>query len=302
MHRREVIKGLITIPLVVNSDTLVTRLHLRKLRNYGLQLSTVTPLMAKDFMGTLELIADLGYRMVEFSALGYLGRDVLEVKDLLAKYKLKAPVGRVAFDAPPDFMTLPRQQQMKIFGRQGTMDSLSMRIKKSVKECQIMGQRYLNIPAILPHVFSDMVQIKGMIKVLRECGKYCKEEGVMLGYHNHNWEFNEVDGKIPFELMLAELDEAYFTFQLDTYWIRKAGRDLSEMLNSYRGRFSTCHFKDINDEGDFEDVGYGQIDFPAFTRLAKKHGIKYFFVERDSPPDPSRSIARSGAYLKKMRY
>ncbi|NND31681.1 MAG: sugar phosphate isomerase/epimerase [Saprospiraceae bacterium] len=302
MKRRNVIKQLILLPILTSNAVYNPDLVEKRLKGFGLQLSTVTPLMAKDFVGTLKLVSDLGYRMVEFSALGYLGRDIIEVKDLLSKYNLKAPVGRVAFDAPSDFMTLPRDQQMKIFGSQGTMESLQKRIKKSVEECKIMNQKYLNIPAILPHVFSDMGQIKGMIEILRDCGKYCIDQGVMLGYHNHNWEFNEIEGIIPFELMLSELDESYFTFQLDTYWIRKAERNLSDMLTNYPGRFSTCHFKDIDQEGDFADVGYGEIDFPAFTKAAIKHGIKYFFVERDSPPDPEQAMSRSAAYLKKMKY
>jgi sugar phosphate isomerase/epimerase len=274
----------------------------RRLKNFGLQLSTITPLMAKDFAGTLQLVSNLGYRMVEFSALGFLGREPSEVKDLLRKHRLKAPVGRVAFDAPSDFMSLPRDQQMKIFGAQGTLESLQKRITNSIAECQIMGQKYLNIPAILPHNFSDMEQVKNLIKVLDTCGRQCRDEGIMLGYHNHDWEFNELDGVIPFELMLNELHKDYFTFQLDTYWICKAGRNLTEMLDTYPGRFSTCHLKDIDANGDFADVGHGEINFSVFTRQALKYGIKYFFVERDAPPEPLQSITRSGAFLKKMEY
>lgn len=276
--------------------------EMKRLKSFGLQLSTITPILANDFEGTLAKVSQIGYRLVEFSAMGYLGREAEEVKDLLAKYQLKSPVGRVAFKVPPNFMSLPREEQMKIFGQQGTMESLQDRIADSISDCRIMGQKILVIPAIMPHVFSDMDQINNMLKVLKESSKRCADAGITLGYHNHNWEFNEVDGVLPFDLMLQEMPSATFTFQLDTYWVRKAGRNLIEMLENNPGRFSTCHFKDINIDGDFEDVGHGQIDFPEFTREAIKRGAKYFFVERDTSPDPMESIRRSFAYLQTMKY
>lgn len=302
MNRRNMLRqlsiatvGSITIPSYVRGD-------LRKLKRFGLQLSTITPMMAADFAGTLAEVASIGYRQVEFSALGFLGREASEVKDLLEKNGLEAPVGRVAFNVPADFMTMPKEQQMKVFGNQASMESLVERIDTSVKECKLLGQKYLIIPAIMSHVFSDMTQVKNMISTLQEAAKKCMDQGVMLGYHNHNWEFDELDGKIPYTIMLEELDPELFTFQLDTYWVKKAGWDLSEILTAYSGRFITCHLKDIDGEGDFEDVGHGEIDFPDFLKKAQSQGAKYFFVERDTSDDPMESIRRSYASLKEMRF
>lgn len=289
------------LPLLANSVD-IYGIGSKKLKNFGLQLSTITAKMAADFEGTLREVAAIGYRQVEFSALGYLGREVSGVKELLTKYKLSAPVGRVAFKVTPDFISMPRDQQMKVFSAQSSMESLKERIVGSLSECKVMGQKYLIIPAILPHVFSDMTQIRGMIKILQESAKICQDQGVLLGYHNHNWEFDEVEGTIPFEMMLNELNHETFTFQLDTYWIRKAGHNLDQMLSQYSGRFITCHLKDIDQAGDFEDVGHGQINFPLFIKQAIKQGAKYFFVERDTSEDPMESIKRSFQYLNSMKY
>ena len=303
MKRRDILKRLMVLPAVrISSGFSSKELAESKLKRFGLQLSTITANMAADFEGTLREVAAIGYQQVEFSALGYLGREVTEVKELLAKYKLSAPVGRVAFKVAPDFMTMPRDQQMKVFSSQSSLDSLRDRIVGSLKECKVMDQKYLIIPAILPHVFSDMTQIKNMLELLKESAKICRDQGVLLGYHNHNWEFDEVDGTIPFEMMLNELDPESFTFQLDTYWIRKAGRNLDQMLSQYSGRFVTCHLKDIDQAGDFEDVGHGEINFPLFVREAIKQGAKYFFVERDTSEEPMESIRRSFRYLEVMKY
>jgi hypothetical protein len=79
--------------------------------------------------------------------------------------------------------------------------------------------------------------------------------------------------------MLEELSPELFTFQIDTYWVRKAGLDLGDILTRHAGRFITCHFKYISETGDFEDVGHGNIDFPTFTRPTVDQGAKYFFVD-----------------------
>lgn len=304
MDRRELIRNMLlisctgfgTVPKILEYS------DLKKFKNFGLQLSTIAAAMAEDLPGTLEEVAKIGYLQVEFSALGFLGHDVLKVKDILLRNKLSAPVGRVAFKVPPDFMSMPRDRQMQFFSTQASLDSLKERIELSMNECKIMGQKILIIPAIMPHNFTDLDKIRKMIAQLKESSKRCRDAGILLGYHNHNWEFNEVGGTIPFEMMLQELDPDLFTFQLDTYWVRKAERIPGEMLAKYPGRFITCHLKDIDQEGDFEDVGYGEINFSAFIKKAKDQGAKYFFVERDTSEDPFQSIKRSYQFLKNMKY
>ncbi|NND05050.1 MAG: sugar phosphate isomerase/epimerase [Saprospiraceae bacterium] len=301
MHRRQI---LAQIPWIISAtkQMLKGRALKKRLKSFGLQLSTITPILMKDFEGTLRTVAAIGYNSVEFSALGYINQEPTKVKDLLAELNLKAPIGRVSFKVPSDFMSMPREQQMKVFGRQGTMDSIVERIDQAIGEAKIMGQKYLIIPAIMPHTFSDMTQIKSMISALKSAAQKCQDEGIQLGYHNHNWEFNEVDGNIPYEIMLKELPPAMFTFQLDTYWIKKAGLDPTDMLEQYPNQFSSCHFKDIDADGQFEDVGYGNIDFPRFTKKAVKLGIQHFFVERDGPEKPMHAIRRSYEYLQQMKY
>lgn len=301
MHRRQIITQIPWI-LPASQHALKERLSKRRLKSFGLQLSTITPVLMQDFEGTLRTVAEIGYDSVEFSALGYVNQEPAKVKELLAELQLQAPIGRVSFKVPSDFMTMSRDKQIKVFGSQGTMDSIIERIDQAIVEAKIMGQSYLIIPAIMPHTFSDMTQIKKMIAVLKSASQKCQDEGILLGYHNHNWEFNEVGGSIPYEVMLQELDPEKFTFQLDTYWIKKAGLDPTDMLSQYPERFSSCHFKDIDANGDFEDVGHGNIDFPGFTKKAVKLGIQYFFVERDGPKEPMQAIRRSYDYLKQMKY
>ena len=89
----------------------------RRLKNIGLQLSTLTPLMVSDFEGTLQLVAEIGYDQVEFSALGFLGRDPEYIVDLLGSNDLTAPQGRISPRLPVGFFGLPRDQLEPAAGR-----------------------------------------------------------------------------------------------------------------------------------------------------------------------------------------
>lgn len=274
----------------------------RRLERFGLQLSTVTPLLLADFEGTLETVAQIGYPQVEFSAMGFLGRSPEQVRRMLAANGLEAPVGRITPRLPENFFSLSRPDAMKVFQERGQLSFLLDNVSASLDAAAALGQKTLVLPALMPDHFRSLDQVKRNIEVMNQAGELCARQGVVFGYHNHNWELAPLEGTVPYELMIEQTSPDQVTFQLDAYWIAKGGGSLSDYLSRYAGRFSSCHMKDIDAQGDFADVGDGEIDFPRFTREAIAQGAEYFFVERDNPPDPAASIRRSYAYLKQMTY
>src|SRR6185436_6360444 len=60
-----------------------------KLGSIGVQLYTVRAEMAKDFEGSLEKIAAIGYKEVEFA--GYYNKSPKDVLAVLSRYGLTAP-------------------------------------------------------------------------------------------------------------------------------------------------------------------------------------------------------------------
>ncbi|MCH9662387.1 MAG: sugar phosphate isomerase/epimerase [Gammaproteobacteria bacterium] len=316
MRRRSLIKaggGLLLVPPALAgcqssgsstaaAQSQVQTQQVNKLDKFGLQLSTVTPLLLADFEGTLARVAQIGYQQVEFSAMGFLGRSPATVQRLLASNGLAAPVGRVTPQLPSGFFSLPRQEMMQVYRDRGQPKYFLENVAHSLESALALGQGYLILPALMPDNFQSLDQVKRNIDLISRAGELCASQGVVFGYHNHNWELAPIDGAVPYDLMLDGTDPGQVTFQLDAYWIRKGGGNLSDYLSRYPGRFSTCHMKDIDGSGDFADVGDGLIDFPKFTREALAQGAKYFFVERDNPPDPAGSIQRSFTYLQQMTF
>ena len=273
-----------------------------RLENIGLQLSTVTSLMMKDFEGTLARVTEIGYSEVEFSAMGFLGRPADYVQQLLTKNSLSAPVGRVSPALPKGFMQLPRAEAFNICRERGKPEFLLENVRNAIGDAEYLNQAYLNLPALMAEHFTTLDQVKRNIELLNQAGDLCAEHGILFGYHNHNWELAPIDGVVPYDLMLEQTDPGKVGFQLDAYWIVKGGGNLDDYLTRFPNRFQSCHMKDIDGNGNFADVGDGEIDFPAFTRKAITQGAKHFFVERDNPPAPEQSIERSYAYLNQMTF
>ncbi len=274
----------------------------RKLTDFGLQLSTITPLLMADFEGTLARVAAIGYRQVEFSALGFLGRPPARVTELLETNGLTAPVGRVSPRLSTDFATLTREEQRAAFRSFAGPDYLLDNVRWGLEAVQALGQKHLVLPALMPDNFVDRATVEKSLDLLRQAGELCASAGVQFGYHNHDWEFKEVDGIVPFDLMLETIAPDLMAYQLDVYWVTKGGRDPLEYLAAHPGRFPSCHLKDIDDKGDFADVGYGNIDFPEFVGASMAAGTEFYFVERDNPPQPLQTAERAYAYLEQMTY
>ena len=268
---------------------------------FGVQLSTLTPLMLADFEGTLAKVAEVGYRQVEFSAMGFLGRPVEKIASLLKKYHLTAPVGRVAPQLPANFASLSREEVMQVFRSRAGVEYFLDNVKRCIEEATALGQRHLNLPGWMADRYQTLRLVEENIDLLNQAGDLCAKAGIQFGYHNHSWELQPIDGVIPYDLMLARTDPVKVGFQLDTYWIVKGGGDLTRYITEHPGRIATCHLKDIDDTGQFADVGAGEIDFADFINRARRNGTRYFFVERDGPPKPLLSVRSSYAYLRGLK-
>ena len=127
-------------------------------------------------------------------------------------------------------------------------------------------------------------------------GTIMKENGIQFGYHNHNFEFDTVEGKIPyFDVFMKELDKDLVTMEMDLFWTTKAGQNPVDIFKKYPGRFQLFHMKDMftkeapffttNGVTDFAPVGAGVINFKEILAAKKTAGMKYMIVEQDSTKD-----------------
>ena len=133
---------------------------------------------------------------------------------------------------------------------------------------------------------------KKMIGDWNKVGKIMKGVGIQFGYHNHNFEFTNVNGVVPYyDIFMPEMDKDLITMELDLFWATKAGQDPVAMFKKYPGRFQLLHFKDMHTKqapfytvikDDICSVGEGVIDFKKIWAAKEVAGAKYLFVEDDN--------------------
>src|SRR5204863_145165 len=168
----------------------------------------------------------------------------------------------------------------------------------------VIGHRYLVlawIPAEERHTLDDY---KRWAERLNRAGTEAKAAGLQFAYHNHDFEFAPLEGKLPYDVLLAETDPKLVQLEVDLYWITKGGQDPLAYFARWPGRFPMVHVKDSAGPPDHRivEVGAGKIDFKKIFAQSDQAGIKYYFVEHDEPADAFASIRASCEYLKRLEF
>jgi sugar phosphate isomerase/epimerase len=165
-----------------------------------------------------------------------------------------------------------------------------------------VGHDYLVVPWIEPANRTSLDDYRAMAERFNRVGERAKEAGLAFGYHNHDFEFEPLDGQIPFDVLVEETDPALVAFEMDLFWIIKAGGDPFTYFRDHPGRFPLVHVKDMSGDGEMVEVGTGSIDFASLFVRSDEAGIRHYFVEHDNPVDPFESITASYRHLSGLEY
>ncbi|HEY6158529.1 MAG TPA: sugar phosphate isomerase/epimerase [Gemmatimonadales bacterium] len=250
---------------------------LHKIDRIGLQLYTVRDEMKKDVEGTLARVAEAGYGEVEFA--GYFGKSAAEIRAMLDHHGLTAPSTHVGLTTPEAW-------------------------HEALDAAHVIGHQYIVVPWI---PVEQRTGINGFKKIAAEFNKAAEQAraaGLQFAYHNHDFEFAPTDGKLPYDVLLAETDPKLVQMEMDLYWITKGGQDPLAYFARWPGRFPLVHVKDSMGPPDnkMADVGAGKIDWKRIFAREEQAGIKHFFVEHDQPAEPFASIKASCEYLKRLEF
>lgn len=281
MQRREFIQtsavaaaGLLALPSFVSAAA-------KGKNEIGLQIYTLRDTIFKDPKGVLKQVADFGYKKLETFA----------YKD-----------GSI-FGMPfADFGKYMKDLGIKVTsGHYGLDQAKSDSWEKAVTDAKSIGQDYLVVPYLVEGDRKTIDDYKKVCEALNKAGEVAKKNGMKFGYHNHAFEFEALEGQIPYDVMLKELDPKVVDMELDIFWVVNAGHDPVQLFEKHPGRFTQWHVKDMDksDKMRNANVGSGTIDWKNIFANAKKSGMKHFYVEQESYPGaPIDSVGESIKYLK----
>ena len=238
----------------------------------GLQLYTIRSVMKNNFRGAMEKVADMGYDEVEFA--GYYDRSPQEISTLLTNLDFASPATHI-----------PLQ-----------------RIRKApdevIQTAKTIGHQYVVCPYLAESERTSLDDYRQRAKGFSAFGERCTEVGLQFAYHNHDFEFTEMDGTLPYDVLLSETDPEHVKMELDLYWIVEAGYDPLTYIEKNPARYPLCHVKDRGPDGGMVSVGAGTIDFASIFRKAQ---FEHYFVEHDNPENPIQSIETSHRTLSQLQ-
>ncbi len=239
----------------------------------GLALYTLRDDMASDPQAILREVAETGYAYVE--AAGYKEGTYYGMKPEEFKASLNE-VGLQPVSTHQPTVTLENADQL-------IADAKAAGFKYFVIPIPPMGH-FKYDPENKTMSMTDDLEL--LADVFNTIGKKCKDAGLELLYHNHDFEYKvNANGVVPIEYFLNNCNPEYVNFQMDLYWVTKAGADPVEYFKKYPGRFKMWHVKDMDDEGRFAPVGAGNINFKHILDHKAESGMEYYLVEQDNTFD-----------------
>jgi sugar phosphate isomerase/epimerase len=266
-------------------------LSAKSVNGVGIQLYSLRDQLPKDPKGVIAKIAKAGYKEVEtfgYSANnGFWGLSAKEFSAVLKANGLKTPSGHYGMD--------------EFFGT-GKMEVFNSYIEAA----HATGQTYIVVPSLNHDFIKTAADFNSIADKLNKAAAICKKNGLKLGYHNHNFEWEKVEGTTFYDTILAKTDPTLVSMEMDIYWVVRAGHNPIDIFKKHPGRFAMVHIKDM-DKANHElntEIGSGTIDFKTILAKAKLAGIKHYIVEQENFTniDPYKSIAQSSAYLKNKLY
>ncbi|MGB3467869.1 MAG: sugar phosphate isomerase/epimerase [Cyclobacteriaceae bacterium] len=253
-------------------------------KSIGLQLYTVRNQIDESLETTLKKISEIGYTHIESAGHGgnkYYSKTAIQYRELLKSLNLTPISGHYSTGiANPD-----------------DIGTLSNGWDKALDEMNEIGQKYAVLGYLREEERKSIDDYKRVAELLNTAGEKAKKKGIQLCYHNHDFEFVEIDGQLPMYYLLDNVSPDLLKMELDLFWITKAGYSIKDFFSKYEGRIPLWHVKDMNDEGDFTEVGSGRVDFETAFANKELAGMEYFFVEQDQSEDPIKSIRKSYTYV-----
>ena len=238
----------------------------------AVQLYTVRESLDADLPKTLRRVADTGIEAVELAGLPPLSTE--ELRDHLVQAGLRPIASHESLErieANPDAV---------------------------IAKLQMLGLRRAVVPWLAPERRSSLDAARRTARQLRRIAEYFDVRGMRLAYHNHDFEFEPLDGTTLWQVLVDELP-ASIELEIDVYWAAIAGRDPVELIRELGSRVRMLHMKDMAPTTGREDLppGDGVLDWPSIVSTATELGVEWYIIEQDNPTNVYVDLARARSFL-----
>ena len=253
----------------------------------GLQLYSLRDQFAKDVPGTLDEVKQFGIRYAELA--GTYGLTPEQFKSQLAARGIQAIAGHFPYE---EYRDNPEAVALK---------------------AKALGLKYSGC-AWIPHQGDfDEKTCRAAAAVFNRAGEALAKHGLKFFYHCHGYEFQPFDQGTLFDLLMTQTNPKFVTYEMDIFWVVFPNQDPVKLFQKYGKRWELVHLKDMKkgtptgaltgstDVKNDAALGAGKMDLPAILRAAKKAGVKWYFIEDESPWS-EQQIPQSLRFLEQVRF
>jgi len=235
----------------------------------SLQLYSIHEETKKDFKKSVEQVAKLGYKGVEFA--GYGGLSAEELKVLLKENNL---------------YSVGTHTGLQVF--ENSFDE-ELALSKAI------GSKYI----ICPYAQVDTREkIDKLVNLLNAAADKAAGENIKVGYHNHAHEFAEICGKFPLDI-IAENTNDNVILELDVFWVAYAGIDPVDYIKKWGRKVELIHMKQMDSGKANVDMADGILDMKKIKEASRY--ATYFVVEHEEFDKPVwDSIKNDYDYLERI--
>ena len=253
----------------------------------GLQLYSLRAQFATNVPGTLDEVKSWGIKYAELAGTYGMSADKFNVE--LKSRGIKAIAAHFGYERYRD-------------------DAEGV-----AREAKALGLEYAGC-AWIPHEgdFNEKT-CREAIDVFNKAGETLAKHGLKFFYHVHGFEFQPYGDGTLLDLLFKETNPKYVNYEMDIFWIVFPGQDPVKLFEKYPTRWQLAHLKDMRkgtqtgslsggtDVKNDAALGAGQMDMPAILRAAKKAGVKWYFIEDESPWS-EKQVPQSLAYLEQVKW
>lgn len=251
-------------------------------KDISLQLYSLRDDISKDYAGTIKKVGEMGFTSVEAANYNdgkFYGKTPAEFKadiEAAGMTVLSSHTGRGLSD-----------EELK----SGNLTEPLKWWDQCIQAHKEAGAKTIVIPSMsTPATIKDL---QTYCDYYNEIGKRCNANGMMLGYHNHDFEFRQIEGQTMYDYMVENTNPEYVFFQMDVYWVVMGRKSPVDYFKKYPGRFKQLHVKDHKELGQS-----GMVGFDAIFKNTCTAGVKNLIIEVESYNfTPEESIKQSLDYL-----
>lgn len=224
----------------------------------------------KKASDTLNFIKNVGYDGIELNSF------MITPTSFMVRALTKAAGMPTGKGGKLDWVKLISEANLKVPSIHFDLGTIERNPDMVIETAKKFGVEKIVITGMYRFDYTDGSELSKLCDRLNLANDKLKEADMSLLYHNHNIEFQKVDGKFAYDYIIENTD---VDFELDSFWMSDCGVNPVSYMERLGDRFKLYHITDRGSrvektpmtpilKSDSMELGYGAMDLDLMMNRA----------------------------------